>query len=285
MDRSDVGLVYSSTTGLEMALAGKPVVVAGRRTIGARASPSTSSSAEEFRSALDGILDDPTTMRPDVDRALRYAHFFFFRAPIRAPFVVEPIPGLARLTTDNLADLEPGNNADLDRICDRHPRGSLVRRLTARYRRRRRTSPELAQLGRLDRGPEGDHGGGRRYRRRWRGRASARSPRGRAVTHPAAAAKARAGQQRRARAPPADEPAPGHARLPQHRPQEGRREDGHAQEGPVEGADGAERPHQRHARQHVHHDRHQGRAQGRACAWPIPWSMLEPMARGADVAT
>ncbi len=74
-------------------------------------------SPEDFRAALDRILDDPASMRPDVDQARRYAHFFFFRAPIRAPFVVEPLPGLARITTEKLTDLAPGQNADLDRIC------------------------------------------------------------------------------------------------------------------------------------------------------------------------
>ena len=32
--------------------------------------------------------------------------------------VVEPLPGLARITTDDAADLDPGKNAALDRICD-----------------------------------------------------------------------------------------------------------------------------------------------------------------------
>ena len=117
MDASDVGLVYSSTVGLEMALAGKPVVVAGETHYRGKGFTVDVTSPEDFRSTVERILDDPTTLRPDVERARSYAHFFFFRAPIRAPFVVEPLPGLARLTTENLADLAPGANADLDRIC------------------------------------------------------------------------------------------------------------------------------------------------------------------------
>ena len=96
MEASDFGLVYTSTTGLELALSGTPVVVCGDV----------------------HYLVDPCADRPDVERARRYAHFFFFRAPVPAPYVVEPLPGLARITTDDAADLDPGKNAALDRICD-----------------------------------------------------------------------------------------------------------------------------------------------------------------------
>ncbi len=117
MDAADVGLVYTSTTGLEMALAGKPVIVAGETHYRGKGFTVDVTSPEEFRAALDRAFDDPAALRPDVDRARRYAHFFFFRAPIAAPFVVEPLPGLARLTTEDLADLAPGASAALDRIC------------------------------------------------------------------------------------------------------------------------------------------------------------------------
>lgn len=117
MDASDLGLVYTSTTGLEMALAGKPVIVAGETHYRGKGFTIDVTSPEDFRAALDRVLNDPEGMRPDVERARSYAHFFFFRAPIPAPFVVEPLPGLARLTTENRADLAPGANAGLDRIC------------------------------------------------------------------------------------------------------------------------------------------------------------------------
>ncbi len=61
---------------------------------------------------------DPASLRPDVSTARRYAHFFFFRAPLPAPGVIEPLPGLARLTVEDLRELAPGRNESLDRICD-----------------------------------------------------------------------------------------------------------------------------------------------------------------------
>lgn len=117
MDASDVGLVYTSTTGLELALSGTPVIVAGETHYRGKGFTTDVSSPDGFEAALDAALDDPASLPVDVDLARRYAHFFFFRAPIPAPGVVEPLPGLARLTVEHLDELRPGRNAALDRIC------------------------------------------------------------------------------------------------------------------------------------------------------------------------
>ena len=50
----------------------------------------------------------PAPLRPDVATARRYAHFFFFRAPLPAPGVVEPLPGLARVTVRRPRGAGPG---------------------------------------------------------------------------------------------------------------------------------------------------------------------------------
>ncbi|TXI39857.1 MAG: hypothetical protein E6Q57_20460 [Mycobacterium sp.] len=118
MERSDVGLVYTSTTGLELALAGTPVVVAGATHYRDKGFTIDVSDPAGFRAALTAVLDAPAPTVVDVELARRYAHFFFFRAPVDAPGVIEPIPGLARLTVDRLDDLLPGRNPTLDRICD-----------------------------------------------------------------------------------------------------------------------------------------------------------------------
>jgi hypothetical protein len=118
MDACDVGLVFTSTAGLELALAGKPVVVAGRTHYREKGFTLDADSPEHYLKILDDVLDDPQSGRPDVDLARRYAYLFFFRTPIDSPYVVEHIPALARLTVNDLAELEPGRNAALDRICD-----------------------------------------------------------------------------------------------------------------------------------------------------------------------
>jgi hypothetical protein len=118
MAASDVGLVYTSTTGLELAVSGVPTIVAGDTHYRGKGFTIDVDSPEGFVAALDAALADPEAVRPDFATARRYAHFFFFRAPLPAPGVVEPIPGLARVTVRDLDELAPGRNASLDRICD-----------------------------------------------------------------------------------------------------------------------------------------------------------------------
>ena len=73
---------------------------------------------EEFHAALDKALADPGSAHTDTSAAREYAHFFFFRAPIPAPGVREPLPGLARIDISDLRELDPGVNHAVDRICD-----------------------------------------------------------------------------------------------------------------------------------------------------------------------
>jgi len=118
MAASDFGLVFTSTTGMELAMQGIPVVVAGRTHYRGKGFTTDVSSAAEFLEALDKGLADPTSLSPNPDMARRYAHTFFFRAPVASPGVEEHVLGLARLTVDDLSELEPGRSPDVDRICD-----------------------------------------------------------------------------------------------------------------------------------------------------------------------
>lgn len=117
MDACDVGLVYSSTTGLELALSGKPVIVGAQVHYRGKGFTIDVSAPAEFREAIDRCFSSVEHGRPDVELARRYAHFFFFRAPISAPGVREPLPGLAHLTVADLGELAPGVDPELDRIC------------------------------------------------------------------------------------------------------------------------------------------------------------------------
>lgn len=118
MQAADVGLVYTSTTGLELALRGTPVIVCGDTHYRGKGFTQDAVDAAHFDELLTDALADPGSMRPDVELARRYAHFFFFRAPLRLPGVRESLPGLARLSLQSDAELAPGVDADLDRICD-----------------------------------------------------------------------------------------------------------------------------------------------------------------------
>ena len=118
MDASDIGLVFTSTTGLELAIRGVPVVVAGRTHYRGKGFTVDVSSPEEFETALDSVLAASESFMPDPELVRRYASLFFFRVPIIAPGVEEHVLGLARLTASSLEDLDPGNDPETDRMCD-----------------------------------------------------------------------------------------------------------------------------------------------------------------------
>ncbi len=118
MEASDLGLVFTSTTGMELALAGVPVVVAGQTHYRGKGFTVDVDTPEEYERQIDQILADPGGAKPDVARARRYANLFFFEAPVPSPGVVEPLTGLASVTLDDLAELAPGRSRDVDRICD-----------------------------------------------------------------------------------------------------------------------------------------------------------------------
>ena len=118
MEAADVGVVLTSTAGMELALFGKPVIVAGHTHYRGKGFTIDVSSPAEFTAALDAAVADPTAHAPDLSRARRYAHAFFLRAPMQGPFVEEPVAGLADITIDSIDPLLPGRDPAVDRLCD-----------------------------------------------------------------------------------------------------------------------------------------------------------------------
>ncbi len=118
MAASDAVLVFTSTTGLEAAVRGIPVIVAGRTHYRDRGFTVDVSSPDEFAVRLEQVLADPAAHAPDLEAATRYAYLFFFRNPVASPGVEEHVLGLARLTIHDLADLAPGANRAVDEICE-----------------------------------------------------------------------------------------------------------------------------------------------------------------------
>ncbi len=89
IEAADLGLVYTTTVGMEMAMSGVPVVVAGKthyRDKGFTIDPG--SWQEYFQNLDDKLSENCHTMlsREQVELAWQYAYFFFFEYPSPFPW-------------------------------------------------------------------------------------------------------------------------------------------------------------------------------------------------------
>ena len=105
MQEADFGLVYSSTTGLEMAMLGKPVVVAARTHYSGKGFTIDVSSISEFIAAIDQLFSTQLIDASNAVQARRYAHLFFFRTPYFELGVSEPMRGLVKFNSTSFVKL------------------------------------------------------------------------------------------------------------------------------------------------------------------------------------
>jgi Capsule polysaccharide biosynthesis protein len=117
VDASDTVLVYSSTTGLEAVVRGKPVVVAGDVHYRGRGFTIDLERPEDLTEAIARGTPPPDDEQRELAR--RYAYAYFFR-------LMTPVPEFLRQTSYTFAEvrgddvsLEPGADRYLDLICDR----------------------------------------------------------------------------------------------------------------------------------------------------------------------
>ncbi len=86
---ADLGLVYTTTVGMEMAMSGAPVIVSGKTHYRGKGFTHDPESWEGYLDLLDNILADPASHRPSqaqVDLAWTYAYSFFFEYPLPFPW-------------------------------------------------------------------------------------------------------------------------------------------------------------------------------------------------------
>ena len=115
----DLGLVYTSSVGLEMAAAGLPVLTPGTGVHYEKPGiVLTAADPASYFAALDALLEDPASFRPDHELLLRYAYTLYFRKSI--PFEPLDVAGweAAGLAIDDLAELAPGRFPGLDALCE-----------------------------------------------------------------------------------------------------------------------------------------------------------------------
>jgi len=86
---ADLGLVYTTTVGMEMAMAGLPVIVAGKTHYAGKGFTIDSPTWQAYTQTLDEILHNPAAFRlspAQVEQAWLYAYLFFFEFSLPFPW-------------------------------------------------------------------------------------------------------------------------------------------------------------------------------------------------------
>lgn len=119
MDEANLGLVYTSTVGLELACRGVPVIVAADTHYRGRGFTVDPEHEDEYWAEADRLMSAP----PDGDArartlelARRYAALFFFRFHNVLGAVTEEGRSRPRIRVSDAGDLDPGRDSALDRV-------------------------------------------------------------------------------------------------------------------------------------------------------------------------
>ena len=119
MSLCNAAIIYGTKMGVELTSVGQPVVVAGEAWIRNKGLTFDASSRDEYLAILDRLPLSHGLDGDQLARARRYAYHFFFNRMIPLPFI-EPKAGypIYRLKLDRLQQLQPGQSAGLDTLCD-----------------------------------------------------------------------------------------------------------------------------------------------------------------------
>ncbi len=92
VNTADVGLVFTTTVGMEMAMIGLPVIVTGQTHYRGKGFTLDAESWDSYFEILDQVLESPEKFRPSreqVESAWTYAYRFFFEYPQPFPWHVQ----------------------------------------------------------------------------------------------------------------------------------------------------------------------------------------------------
>jgi hypothetical protein len=78
MDICDLGLIFATKAGIELAALGKPLIVAGESWIRGRGLSVDPTTRQEYFAQLERFSKNPNSLPTNVEAALKFAHYFFF---------------------------------------------------------------------------------------------------------------------------------------------------------------------------------------------------------------
>ena len=119
MMRCDSVIIYNTKTGVELAAAGIPVIVAGEAWIQNKGFAIDVGDPREYFRILDRLPLKSRMSDADVLHAKKYAYHFFFRRMIPLEFM-QPASGTPpyRINLSSIEQLSRGSSKGLDLICD-----------------------------------------------------------------------------------------------------------------------------------------------------------------------
>ena len=79
MDVCDLGLIFATKAGIELAVLGKPLIVAGESWIKGRGLSVDPATTQEYFAQLEKFSNNSNSLSTNVESALKFAHYFFFR--------------------------------------------------------------------------------------------------------------------------------------------------------------------------------------------------------------
>jgi hypothetical protein len=154
-EEADVGLTFGSTIGLEMAMLGKPVLLASRWMYGLGSKILTVHSKESLPEMLEKCLHAHTD-REIQRQAFRLAYYYIFRfeLPFQSVKVLSVSEFRAKLNYVDPQDLAPGKDDSLDHICDFLIKGCPLFDCPTAEERSRTTADEDAFFEELAHSPD-----------------------------------------------------------------------------------------------------------------------------------
>lgn len=118
-DAIDGAVTAYGTAGLEVALLGKPVILAGEAHYGAKGFTYDAESAEGYRDLLRQVAHLTRLNAEQLDLARKYAHCYFVRRQIPLPVVTDDHSKWWRFQFEKRDLLRPGRDRFMDFVCDR----------------------------------------------------------------------------------------------------------------------------------------------------------------------
>jgi hypothetical protein len=79
MDICDLGLIFATKAGIELAALGKPLIVAGESWIRGRGLSVDPTTKQEYFAQLEKFSKNSNSLPTNVEAALKFAHYFFFQ--------------------------------------------------------------------------------------------------------------------------------------------------------------------------------------------------------------